>query len=439
MFFDYFFRFFFVFLSSQQLSCLGGINLVLLFKEMDGLRVKDMDIVQGTRQMENGLGERRENEDLQTRYKRTYTKEATVVVDLAEVHDGKAEDIIKALKAKMDVTSILAVRPKMSKEYEITLEKEEDIEKLDEGLMIKGKLCEIRRLNNKEVVVSFMHLPAYLDDGEILRKLEGWGVTPISQIRRRFYTGTHIEDGTRFLKVRFPKEVAALPYSTRMETEEGSQYFRVIHSRQVRTCRLCMSPEHMMKDCPEFKCFKCEEMGHFARECKVVRCPDCKKGMLECECWIEELNVTQNTESNDVGEHMLKETELENVEETEEDNEGNKEANVDNQEEIENNGQEVAIDEGIWTPLEITQGTLEGMEEKQVKRNEEEKKETTEGMKMDFRRDRREILRRRTIKVIPNIEAAKKKRLVRKEESKEKILWENKFQVLMEEEDEEGE
>ncbi len=38
-----------------------------------------------------------------------------------------------------------------------------------------------------ETVVSFMHLPVYLDDSNILGKLEGWGVNPISNIRRICY------------------------------------------------------------------------------------------------------------------------------------------------------------------------------------------------------------------------------------------------------------
>ncbi|KAL0147150.1 hypothetical protein M9458_057674 [Cirrhinus mrigala] len=45
-----------------------------------------------------------------------------------------------------------------------------------------------------------MHLPVYLDDKEILEKLEGWGVDPITKVKRRRYPGTDIEDGTRFLK-----------------------------------------------------------------------------------------------------------------------------------------------------------------------------------------------------------------------------------------------
>ncbi len=48
-----------------------------------------------------------------------------------------------------------------------------------------------------------------------------------------------------------------------------------------------MSPEHVLKDCPEFKCYKCEVRGHFARDCNAVKCPDCKKVLIKCECWYE--------------------------------------------------------------------------------------------------------------------------------------------------------
>jgi len=53
-------------------------------------------------------------------------------------------------------------------------------------------------LQNRDYVVSFMHLPVYIDDNEILAKLEGWGVNTISQIKRRCYPGTDIQGETRF-------------------------------------------------------------------------------------------------------------------------------------------------------------------------------------------------------------------------------------------------
>lgn len=58
------------------------------------------------------------------------------------------------------------------REYEITLEHEEDTKKLVDVLTIKGKICEIKQLHNRDFVVSFMHLPAYMNDDEILNKLE---------------------------------------------------------------------------------------------------------------------------------------------------------------------------------------------------------------------------------------------------------------------------
>ncbi|KAI2645343.1 Cellular nucleic acid-binding protein [Labeo rohita] len=479
--------------------------------------------------------------------KRKYLKEATVIINVEITNDAKAVDVIKAEAEQIGEGKILAVRPRQGKEYELILEKEEMCNDLIDGLTIGGATCEVKKLQNRDYVVSFMHLPVYLDDEGILEKLNGWRVLPVSKIKRRLYPGTNIEDGTRFIKARFPREVVSLPYSTKLDTAEGPQYFRVMHSHQVKTCRLCMSPEHLMKDCfcPDFKCYKCEErghfardytavkcpecreilnrcecwmeeeegggesqvdgqmheknnehpetkeeeketeqsqqgemeketdneedresrpknneeqtqgqsltwtpmeltssfkdfvegefkcyqcdeQGHFARDCDAVKCPECRKVMVRCECWIVDLDGTQNTDLEDVGGQMVEETELGNAGETAKENEGNKKTNEKNQE-IEEDGQEAAMDEGIWTPLNISQGALEEMEEQYAKGNEEEKKERTEGKKegekMDFRMDRRETIRRRITKVIPNIEVAKKKRLEKKKNRVKKKLY----------------
>lgn len=67
---------------------------------------------------------------------------------------------------------------------------------LTDRLTINGITCEVKRLQNRDYVVFFMHLPIYLADEEILNKLEGWGVSPISKIKTRVYLGTSIVDGT---------------------------------------------------------------------------------------------------------------------------------------------------------------------------------------------------------------------------------------------------
>ncbi len=188
--------------------------------------------------------------------------------------------------------------------------------------------------------------------------------------------------------------------------------------------------------------FQCDEQGHFARDCDAVKCPDCRKVMVRCECWMEDEDEIQNIEAEDVGGQMLKETELQNDGEHEEQDGANKEANVENQEDMEEKTKEGEMEEGTWASLETTQGTLEEIEEQGLKDKEEGMQETSEegkGMdRMSCRKDRRETLRRRTLKVIPNLDAAKKKRLLRKEQSKDKSVCENRFQVLMEEEEEEG-
>ncbi len=70
--------------------------------------------------------------------KRIYSKEATVIVDMTDHRDARAEDIIKAVNERIGGGKIFAVRPRQGKEYEITLINQEACNGLEEGLMIKG-------------------------------------------------------------------------------------------------------------------------------------------------------------------------------------------------------------------------------------------------------------------------------------------------------------
>jgi hypothetical protein len=106
--------------------------------------------------------------------------------------------------------------------------------KLMDGFKIRGISVIAKELTNDETVVSFLELPAYTSDRDIIRKLQGWGVSAVSPIKRRMWAGTKIADGTRFLKVKFNDLVRSLPYSTKFNTATGPKYFRVIHDKQEK-------------------------------------------------------------------------------------------------------------------------------------------------------------------------------------------------------------
>ena len=199
---------------------------------------------------------------------KAFEKNLTVSVEI--VGDEKIT-MMELLRGINEVCgAVIGCRFKGDKKYEITMNHSKGKERLIDGFKIKNCQIMARDLSNDELVVSFMNLPVYITDEEILEKLNGWGVNATSPIKRRRWPGTDIADGTRFCKVKFTDTVQSLPYSTKFETLEGAEHFRVIHNRQVKVCRICIQPGHVLRDCPEFTCHKCDKQGHYARECKEL-------------------------------------------------------------------------------------------------------------------------------------------------------------------------
>lgn len=381
---------------------------------------------------------RQRNEMEDNEQQKHYSKEATVIVNATEVRDRRVEDVIKAVIEKVGLSKVLAVRPRLNNEYEVTVTDEEACEVLKEGLTVKGIVCEVRNLQERECVVSFMHLPAYITDEEIMAKLQTWGVKVTSAIRRRYYPDTTITDGTRYVRVKFPKEVLSLPYSTRFDTAEGVQYFRIIHDRQMKICRLCMKPGHILKDCPDFSCRDCGEKGHFSRECDAVRCPECRKVLVKCECWIEE-----DAETDKDYEQVDEMEKSQDVDDAKED-----EQTEQTEEEDENQIGEDAEEEQKYCEMEKEQEEEgHGIQTEILKQTREEEKErqemqmiekATPGRKEDNKNDWEKvtITRRRQLKVKPNLENVQNRHIIKKKELKEKVFkkrdyGENSFEVLM--------
>lgn len=234
---------------------------------------------------QNNGGERmyeRRNTDNE-RQRRIYEKKLTVEVDIEREDRVTMMELLRQVKEECG--AVIGCRYKTPRKYELTMHDVNGKDKLMDGIKINNNRIMARELNNDELVVSFLALPTYIEDEEILQKLREWGVNAVSSIKRRVWPGTDIVDGTRFVKVKFTDTVKSLPYSTRLQTLQGIEHFRVIHDRQVKVCRLCIQPGHILRDCPEFTCYKCGKQGHYARECAgEEKCPVCRNIKELCMC-----------------------------------------------------------------------------------------------------------------------------------------------------------
>ncbi len=225
-----------------------------------------------------------EREDLNSNKDRVFERKLTVGVEIVGEDNITMMDLLRGVKEVCG--NVIGCRFKAKKKYEITMSSIKGKERLMDGFKIKNSRILAKELANDELVVSFLNLPTYIEDELIEKKLLEWGVNVVSPIKRKMWPGTEIADGTRFVKVKFNEYVQSLPYSTKFETLEGAEYFRVIHDRQVRVCRLCIQPGHILRECPEFKCHKCGEQGHYARECpnSADICQQCKEKKDLCFC-----------------------------------------------------------------------------------------------------------------------------------------------------------
>ena len=156
---------------------------------------------------------------------------------------------------------LLACRYIAERKFEMTMSHPRGKDRLMEGFKMGETRVHARELVNDELVVSFLNLPFYISDGDILEKLQLWGVSAASPIKRRMWPGTNVADGTRFLKVKFNSQIQSLPYSAKFNTALGAEHFRVIHDKQAKVCRMCIQPGHLMRECPEFQCHRCGGEG----------------------------------------------------------------------------------------------------------------------------------------------------------------------------------
>ncbi|KAL7375479.1 hypothetical protein ABVT39_018230 [Epinephelus coioides] len=224
------------------------------------------------------------------------TRELVVGVEV----EGEAPVSMLELLRAVEQTCgrVIGCRAKGVKKWELTMNNPRGKNRLLDGFKIGDNKIIASELARDQRIVSFLNLPLYITDKQICDKLLTWGVEPVSPIKRRKWAGTEVYDGTRYLKVKFSETITSLPYSAKFSTLEGVEYFRVIHDSQQRVCRLCLQPGHILRECPEFKCFKCHKIGHYARECvtEEEKCASCRS--VVCLCDMEDA-VTRTGQEED--------------------------------------------------------------------------------------------------------------------------------------------
>ena len=276
---------------------------------------------------------------------RKYSRENTVVVNVKDNSHVKPEGIIAFVNENCGIGSLYACVPKSGNLYELTLDGRAPIQYLLEGIRIGNDLFECREVVQSSLIVSFLHLPAYIDDDEIRYTLESMGVELLSPISRRFYPGTTIADGTRYVKVKLPPHMPSFPYTVKFQKE----YHRCIHNGQMKVCSLCYASDHLFRACPKFRCFKCKQQGHYARTCTNQLCKQCKE--FKCQCGTSDCESEKN---NEWGTSAIEnDTDME----TEEANEGVAEKTNEGVAEKENEGVAEEANEGVAE--EATEGAVQ--------------------------------------------------------------------------------
>lgn len=223
-----------------------------------------------------------EKENYVTGYKQ-YSKECTIRINYISTESIRAISVVKAVEEITGLNSVLAV-VRDSNSYNVTLDSKENTMKLLNGVEIDGKDYDCSLVFSNNTVVSFMYIPAFIEDDEIINKLNEKGIRVVSPVYRRVIPGTQVADGTRFMRCVFPPNVVALPWTMPFKVGKDTKYYKCVHNNQTKVCSGCLSPEHIHKECPYLVCNGCGVQGHVEKRCKANTCGYCHELPLKCKC-----------------------------------------------------------------------------------------------------------------------------------------------------------
>ncbi|CAC5423369.1 unnamed protein product [Mytilus coruscus] len=216
-----------------------------------------------------------------------YSKEQTVRVNVGSTKLISPEPVIDEIEKKCGVGSVLACVPKNDTGYEVVMRERRNVGEISgDSISIQGKSCSVNELISVFRIVSIFNMSMYVTDEEIIDRFDRMGVERVTDIRKRkMSTRSNVYDGTRVFKVKLPPTLASIPYSMKFTVSgKDTAYYRVIHNDQVKVCSGCYSAEHLYRDCPEFKCFKCGQQGHISKNCSENKCKSCLRTKTDCDC-----------------------------------------------------------------------------------------------------------------------------------------------------------
>ncbi|ESO93650.1 hypothetical protein LOTGIDRAFT_104694, partial [Lottia gigantea] len=216
---------------------------------------------------------------------RTYSKECVVEILMVDVKKDNLDDMIDKLEECIGVGNVYAVIPRRPDILEVTVKDKQCAEKLSEGFKVGDKNFVCRIPYSPFTVVSFMDIPSYIEDSVLVEKLKVFRIEIDGEVVRHFHDKHKtVENGIRHVRCLFSPELKSLPWAVKLETINGTKSYRVIHNNQTKVCNKCYSDSHIIANCPQIQCRRCNQYGHMGNTCMIKLCNICKHLETECVC-----------------------------------------------------------------------------------------------------------------------------------------------------------
>lgn len=158
--------------------------------------------------------------------------ERTVFVENLRTSVEKLAKILKPLYAEKFGEDAVVALVRKRDGYEITFSSKEAAQEcMDNGFQIERRQYDAVSVSNSDLLVNLNSVPAYVDDSDIVKKLENLGVTVVNGVRRVKIEG--VETGRRKVLVQLPSNMRSLPRAINVKSANGKdERIEVFHRNQ---------------------------------------------------------------------------------------------------------------------------------------------------------------------------------------------------------------